>query len=161
MSLPPRRILGFAPNAFLVFTEVDEHLIHLQRWCEISSITEANASLSDNRYQLEMQFEKEIKWETMHFAGPAADIQVILGMLNPIEMIERDFESRDKILSAQEEIQRYSSLVEHYSLKDKGKAERYMKLMKEAIQKQYEFENPLGKEEDNSRLPLKEKEDRE
>jgi hypothetical protein len=78
----------------------------------------------------------------LYFGGAEADIERILYFMNPIQAIERQLSKLEKKSfkgdELQEIIQKYSELIEYYSLRDQEKTKGYVSTIQELIRQSYE-----------------------
>ena len=101
---------------------------------------EANASISANKFKLDIVCLEGAPQSKYYLGGNKEDIERILYFMNPIQVTERKLSQSDKEFKSEDveqAIKEYSDLIEYYSLRDQEKTKKYVNLVQELIKKNY------------------------
>lgn len=135
------RVIALTKDFLLKFTP-DSNKLRLDYFVKIKDIKEANATINAGKFKLEISVNNETGKSKLYFGGAEADIERILYFMNPIQAIERQLTKLEKKNytgeELQEVIQKYSELIEYYSLRDQEKTKGYVSTIQELIKKSYE-----------------------
>lgn len=136
---PPRRVLGLTKETLLKFVP-EAGKLKLEASLKIKELKEANAAISGGKFKLDIVSNGDDGKSKYYFGGEEADIEEILYFMNPIQVTERKLAKLEKEHSPAETkdlIQKYSELIEYYSLRDAEKTKHYVSQVQELIKRSY------------------------
>lgn len=136
-------MIALTSDSFLKFRIVSENIYCLEFESLISALKDVKAILGKNKnkkFELNVSYTEEEKGKTIYLGGESGQLDSILLIINPIQMMERKVETIEKsgCSNYDEAIGQYSTLIEHYSQTDSEKTAKLIKSMKKLIEAQYE-----------------------
>ena len=85
--------MGLTRENLLVFTREEGNKLKLELSLKIKDLKEANASISGNKFKLDIVCFDKVKY---YFGGNKDDIEKILYFMNPIQVTERKLSKPEK-----------------------------------------------------------------